>query len=227
MELKTYDLWPNWSEVALNIRERISTMKTTKLLAALFAATLLVVSFGGCDSNRKPYETAQTLFTEGNYAEAAAAFEALGDYKDSAERAQTSKISGSWSIIEMVLRETGAQESDIKGTVPEENLKNDILILAFDGSGGFRSENTTGQFTEYTGWKFVKEDGDGTELKGRLEFSPTPESFTYSLSVSNSDVMTITFHGTYYQESKSVNGYMTKEGDVTREGTLTLIRTPQ
>jgi hypothetical protein len=66
-------------------KERKITMNTKKFLAILIVVIMATVIFTGC--NAKPYGEAVTMFNEGNFAEAAAAFEALGDYKDAPERA--------------------------------------------------------------------------------------------------------------------------------------------
>ncbi|MDR0326102.1 MAG: hypothetical protein LBI19_08435 [Oscillospiraceae bacterium] len=63
-------------------------MKTKHIIALLIAAVLAAGMFAGCDSNQKPYEEAEALFSEGEYSKAAKAFEALGDYKDAPEKAK-------------------------------------------------------------------------------------------------------------------------------------------
>ena len=46
----------------------------------------LVLVLTGCDANKKPYQSAVSLFDEGAYAQAAEAFEALGEYEDAPAR---------------------------------------------------------------------------------------------------------------------------------------------
>lgn len=70
-------------------------MKKTfsRLLSSVLAASLLIGSLAACtndggktDAKEAEYNAAVALLEEGKYAEARAAFEALGDYKDAKER---------------------------------------------------------------------------------------------------------------------------------------------
>jgi tetratricopeptide (TPR) repeat protein len=82
----------------------IKIKKTTFISAAL----LLAVLFSGCDSGKKPYEAAEALMSGGRYPEAAAAFEALGDYKDAASRAKGAReaiLSEAYQAAEALFRE--------------------------------------------------------------------------------------------------------------------------
>jgi len=46
----------------------------------------------GCDSNKRPYETAINMYNNEQYSEAIMAFDALGDYKDSLAQAEAARI---------------------------------------------------------------------------------------------------------------------------------------
>ena len=61
-------------------------MKQRRIIALFIATALAAGLSAGCDSNKKPYEDAKALFDSGQY-EAAAAFEALGEYEDAVELA--------------------------------------------------------------------------------------------------------------------------------------------
>lgn len=54
-----------------------------KRFAALFLTAALILSLTACDSS--DYKQAMSLYSEGKYAEAAAMFEALGDYENSTQ----------------------------------------------------------------------------------------------------------------------------------------------
>jgi len=60
----------------------------TAVFLLILAVVLAVGVLTGCDSNKKAYEEADALLREGNYKEAAAAFEELGSYLDAQARAE-------------------------------------------------------------------------------------------------------------------------------------------
>jgi len=66
-------------------------MKNLKIISVMLAVVIAAGVFAGCDQNRKLYEEADVLLREGNFKEAADAFEALGDYNDAAAKALVSR----------------------------------------------------------------------------------------------------------------------------------------
>lgn len=56
-----------------------------KKAAALLIAAVLILSLSACSDKKREYKAAEELYNEGSFLSAAAAFESLGDYKDSAE----------------------------------------------------------------------------------------------------------------------------------------------
>lgn len=60
-----------------------------KRIALILVAALMLAMLAGCDS--ADYKEAMALYEGGNYLEAAAMFESLGNYEDSAEQARNSK----------------------------------------------------------------------------------------------------------------------------------------
>ena len=67
------------------MKNRMNT-RTCRLIAAVLVLVTVGLLFAGCSGGK--YKTAAEAYDAGNYAEAAEAFAALGDYKDSADRAK-------------------------------------------------------------------------------------------------------------------------------------------
>ena len=67
-------------------------------ISILLVLALLLCSLVACDSS--DYKKADELFAQGNYQEAAAIFDALGDYEDSADRAVESKYLQAGQLLE-------------------------------------------------------------------------------------------------------------------------------
>ena len=70
---------------------------------AMAVALLPAAMLAGCDAGRKPYEEAAALLNGRQYAKAAAAFDALGDYRDAAARAMEARNKESYAEAEALL----------------------------------------------------------------------------------------------------------------------------
>jgi len=95
-----------------------------KQLGRLLIAMLLIMSFTGCaesgekqEAYKEAYNKAEILEKEKNYNEAIIAFQELGDYKDSAEKAENIR-----------------QQADIKYQEALQKLDNDISNIMSSGS---------------------------------------------------------------------------------------------
>ena len=65
--------------------------KYKQIITILLITVLFMIVMSGCDSNKESYEHAVTLLSNGSYEEAAATFDALGEYKDAAEKADEAR----------------------------------------------------------------------------------------------------------------------------------------
>ena len=148
------------------------------------------------------------------------------------------EISGSWSISGIALLGSSDVGSvDMSFSVDEDGQRKSENILFFDSSGDFRSDcklisvqlyaGESLNLTAYDGWKFIKESENEDTISGKIEFTPVTGDFSYALSLSRDSVMTLTVTEVYHVESASVEGYMTKGGEIPMTYTLTLIRTPE
>lgn len=102
-----------------------------KFLYLLFLCTTMVVMMTGCDS--MDYDKAVKMYNEGNYAEAMAKFEELGDYKDSSEKALRSKLNLN-GLNEGVWFFEAASESEVNVLT----FSNDMAVIKpiyYNGNG--------------------------------------------------------------------------------------------
>ena len=138
-------------------------MKTKKTMTLVIVTTFIIGLTIGCDSNKKPYEDADALFAEGRYEEAAAAFEALDDYKDSAER---------------------AEESQKTNVFSGEGFTITYKILAGDDRESYKSssENAENASEHYVTILFisVKNVSDNADTSGQLLYVALVETLDYS-----------------------------------------------
>ena len=69
-----------------------------KRITALILTAAMLLTLTGCDSS--DYKKAASLYESGEYAEAAEMFEALGDYKDSADRVKACNYQGALELAD-------------------------------------------------------------------------------------------------------------------------------
>ena len=170
--------------------ERMIILKRKQTLSLILAVLLQIVLLAGCDSNLQPYEEAEALFADMQYEQAAAAFEALGNYKDAAERAEAAWIaheiarektlgdtftfmgaeitygpSYEWLIInDPDSDKDGADVIKIPRTVNGDDMPLNAFIVGYRGSKGDRLPQVGSYFNDDEdngGFVYLLYDGDG------------------------------------------------------------------
>ncbi|MBQ9986541.1 MAG: hypothetical protein IJP38_09600 [Oscillospiraceae bacterium] len=98
---------------------------TIKRIAAFILALVMVFTLTGCKSS--DYKKAMALFDEGNFSEAQAAFEALGDYKDSLSYAENI----GWYAVRAHILENGKIEYEATETLMLEidMMGDDVIVI--------------------------------------------------------------------------------------------------
>lgn len=191
------------------------------------------------------YNIALVFMEQGDYTQAIKKFQDLDDYKDAhlrideaRELSLVGKIWGSWSLNSIkFLGSSDAGSADGGFSVDNKAQRDSKNIMLFDKSGNFHSginhsnarifAGESLNLTAYNRWKFTKENENSASIKGRMEFSPVTGKFSYTLSISEDNIMTITIKESYNIKSESVGGYRTKSGVIPMTFTLTLVRTPE
>ena len=191
------------------------------------------------------YNAAMVIMEQGDYAQAIKKFQDLGNYKEAHLRIEEAlelslvgKIWGSWSLNSIkFFGSSDVASVDVGFSVDNKAQRDSKNIMFFDKSGNFHSginhsnariyAGESLNLTAYNRWKFTKENENSASINGRMEFSPVTGKFSYTLSISEDNVMTITIKESYNKKSESVGGYMTKSGVIPMTFTLTLVRTPE
>ncbi|MCL1806177.1 MAG: hypothetical protein FWG31_00570 [Oscillospiraceae bacterium] len=154
-----------------------------KLTAILLIAVMTAGLLAGCNSNKKAYEEAEALFNSGKYEEAAAAFEALGNHEDSAQKAAEARQLIAKALLEK-LQFDPSEAMNFKPDNPKPEYYFVCAVPVIDPVTGFVS---TGGYNKDTSRHLPVDAervlGAGRDLGGGLLETNDPNLATYVLIV--------------------------------------------